>query len=197
MALTKHSSHEYQEVEYHIYYDPTATNPFEEWDTVCEFLTYHPRYDFSTLNKVRQLYPDQFGDIDSHIAAIKEEYEAALVLPLYMYEHSGRALSLEDFSDPWDSGQVGYVVITWENIWKTVGKNWKRLSKKRIERLTQIAENEVQLMEDYIEGNVYGYTVEHEFWGISDSCWGYYGDAGIEQIHREVKQIIDYQQRQK
>lgn len=46
--------------------------------------------------------------------AIKERYKGATILPLYMYEHSGIALSTTPFSCPWDSGRLGFVIMTKE-----------------------------------------------------------------------------------
>ena len=37
------------------------------------------------------------------------EANGGYVFPLYMIAHSGVALSLTPFSDPWDSGQVGWI----------------------------------------------------------------------------------------
>ena len=37
-------------------------------------------------------------------------------MPLYLLDHSGLAISIHDFKDPWDSGQVGYVYILKETL---------------------------------------------------------------------------------
>jgi hypothetical protein len=77
------------------------------------------------------------------------------------------------FSCPWDSGQVGYIYVTYENI----KKNWnvKRVTKKLIKQTAEMLENEVKIYNDYLIGNVYGYVVKRNG-GQVDSCWGYIGD---------------------
>jgi hypothetical protein len=41
-----------------------------------------------------------------------------IVLPVYMYDHSGTALSTTPFSCRWDSGQVGYIYVDYTDIRK-------------------------------------------------------------------------------
>jgi hypothetical protein len=85
------------------------------------------------------------------------------VFPLQAYIHSGVALSLGAFSCPWDSGQVGYVLIKLSEV----GEGMAR----------QCAEGLVETWNQYLSGDVWGYSitdsdgeeVEH------GSCWGFYG----------------------
>ena len=46
--------------------------------------------------------------------------DAAYKLPLYLHAHSGVSISLDEFNDPWDSGQCGYAVLTKDDV-KTFG----------------------------------------------------------------------------
>ena len=48
------------------------------------------------------------------IKAIGED--GGVAMPLYLYEHSGITISLTDFKDRWDSGQVGWVYIDKETM---------------------------------------------------------------------------------
>jgi len=58
-------------------------------------------------------------------AAIKTH----IILPLYLYDHSGITMNTTGFSCGWDSGQVGYIVMSYEKIRKEY--NWKNITKKR------------------------------------------------------------------
>src|SRR6185295_6167483 len=73
--------------------------------------------------------------------------------PLFMYAHSGVALSLGrggQFSDPWDSGQVGFVLVN-----KKAEPHW-RLQANAL----KAAECLVEQWNQYLSGDVWGYVVE-------------------------------------
>lgn len=107
--------------------------------------------------------------------AIERAFEKAVVLPLYLYDHSGITISTGPFSCVWDSGQVGWIYVTHENIRKEYG--WKRLTKKRLKQIEGYLKGEVDVYDDYLTGAVYGYVVEDpDGIDVEDgSCWGFYG----------------------
>jgi hypothetical protein len=99
-----------------------------------------------------------------------------IALPLYLYDHSGISMSTGrnyPFNCPWDSGQVGYIFVAYENIRKSFAT--KRLTKKVIKNALECLESEVKVYNDYLMGNVYGYIVKRNG-GDVDSCWGYIGE---------------------
>lgn len=96
-----------------------------------------------------------------------------VIVPLYLYDHSGITMSTSKFSCPWDSGQVGVYVITPERVQAEWGGDE---SKAR-----DYVEAVVREYDDYLTGNVYGFqvgTVDDNgyFVDVDDSCWGFYGD---------------------
>ena len=113
---------------------------------------------------------------------IKNSLDAAVILPLYLYDHSGITMSTGSFSCPWDSGQVGFIYVTKDKLRKEY--NVKRLSKAIIEKAEKILENEVKTYDQYLTGDVYGFKViekttcskGHTHEDVVDSCWGFYGD---------------------
>ena len=60
-----------------------------------------------------------------------------LILPVYMYEHSGIALSTGSFSDNWDSGQVGWIYTSHKNIIKEYGS----LTEETIQKARKALQN--------------------------------------------------------
>ena len=52
-------------------------------------------------------------------------------------------------------------------------------------------QGEMEVYNDYVSGEVYGYNIENGDDGFEDSCWGFYGDDGLKQILEECKAIID------
>lgn len=118
----------------------------------------------------------------------------AVILPLYLYDHSGLRLSTGAFSCPWDSGQVGWIYVSREDVLKEYGG--KRLTKKLRERAERLLRGEVETYDQYLCGDVWGWVVydddddEEEcdcepedecdctrHAAHVDSCWGYYGVA--------------------
>jgi hypothetical protein len=111
---------------------------------------------------------------DNISAIIKKSLEANyIILPLYLYDHSGITISTGPFSCPWDSGQIGYIYITKEKARKEY--SWKYMTKSRIKRIINYLENEVETYDQYLTGDVYGYRISNEDDDHIDSCWGFYG----------------------
>jgi hypothetical protein len=96
-----------------------------------------------------------------------------VMLPLYLYDHSGITMNTSGFSCQWDSGQVGWFYASKKEIKKEF--NWILLTKKRIKKVIDILNSEVKAYDDYLTGNVYGYIVEDQMGNHIDSCWGFFG----------------------
>jgi hypothetical protein len=96
-----------------------------------------------------------------------------IILPLYLYDHSGITISTGPFSCPWDSGQVGYIFISKEKAKKEY--SWKNMSKSRIEKVIGYLKNEVETYDQFLTGDVYGYIISNEEDDHIDSCWGFFG----------------------
>lgn len=130
--------------------------------------------------KIENSYSSRRDFIDNAPAEIKKQIKGVVVCKaVHLYDHSGVSISTS-FSYPfdcqWDSGTVGFVVVTKEDICKNFGV--KRVTKKLIEKAEAIAEGEVETLNQYISGQVYGFEVLTEEDGIEtseDSCWGFFG----------------------
>jgi hypothetical protein len=117
-----------------------------------------------------------------------------IILPLYLYDHSGITISTGPFSCPWDSGQVGYIYVSIEKV-KNEYK-WKIITKKRKEMIINHLKCEVNIYDDYITGNVYGYRIEpmpRNHIECNDSCYGFYGnDFEKNGLLDEARGVIDF-----
>ena len=105
--------------------------------------------------------------------------EQNIMLPLYLYDHSGLAMSTSGFSCPWDSGQVGLIYATKEDIQKEYGED----NKENREKAEKVLTGEVKDYDDYLRGNVYGFRYFVDG-AESDSCWGFLGD--IDTIKEDI-----------
>ena len=132
------------------------------------------------------------GDVqiqDSLEQYLKEECifseDIAIMLPLWLYDHGGLAMRCGSFHEDqqgFDSGRVGVIYITKKKIREEY--NVKRISKARILQITKYLQNEVKTYDDYLQGNVYGYSHsrlsscdhDEEHKDIIDSCGGFIGD---------------------
>lgn len=117
-----------------------------------------------------------------------------IMLPLYLYDHSGLTIStrIENFCQhaAWDSGQVGFIYVTKQKACQEFG--WKRVSKVREGFLMYQLELEVKTYDAFLRGDVWGYVIEDDDGEHIDSCWGYYSKESAESDGREA---LKYHQR--
>ena len=158
-----------------IHYDSDAESP-RTWDNLAEFHCSHRRY---SLGDKGFNYSNGQDCIE---AAQEAEKQGDVVLPLYLYDHSGITISLSPFSCPWDSGQVGFVIIHREKMLSEFGA--KKFSKSLKAKALKIAQVEVETYDQYLRGEVYGYKIDPN----GDSCWGVYGQ---EECLNEAKSVVD------
>ena len=139
----------------------------------------------------------RLGDEHSFLSvgSLEEEInkKGVIVLPLYLYDHSGITMRTTPFSCRWDSGQVGYIYVTREEILKCFSV--KRVTKKLKESIKKELEQEVKSYDYYIRGEVYRFILERETFCKHcketateeiDSCCGFYGKDFIEKIFEQV-----------
>lgn len=160
-----------------IFADESPMNP-REWDNLSKMICFHSRY---SLGDKHDYSTKDYTSWDAMKKGIlKKEKDVAVILPLYLYDHSGITMKTTPFSCRWDSGQVGFVIVTR----KAIRDNWmkKRVTKKLIEHAERLALGEVETYDQYISGDVYRFEVEVDG-EITDSCGGFYGskfaDNGI------------------
>lgn len=115
------------------------------------------------------------------------EEKGTIIRTLYLYDHSGITISMGGFSCPWDSGPVGYVYITKEKIVKEWGEG-----EDAYEKAEACMKAEVELYDNYLTGEVYSFKILNADEEEVDSCSGYYGDSGKEDMIKECKSLIDY-----
>jgi hypothetical protein len=149
-----------------IHQDEDGDSP-RNWDNFATMVCWHRRYNLG----------------DEQPTCNPNEYEipkGSEVLPLYLYDHSGITMSTAPFQCPWDSGQVGWIYVTPEQMKKEF--NVKRLTKKHREEARKIMRGEVETYDMYLTGQVYGYVIDD---GEGDSLWGMYGyDYCVEEAKR-------------
>ena len=103
--------------------------------------------------------------------------DVAVCYAVHMYKHSGESISIDysgQYTCRWDSGTIGFAIVTKEDIRKEY--NIKRVTQKYIEKCENIVRGEIETLDQYISGEVYGYVVEDKDENVIDSCYGFFGD---------------------
>lgn len=151
--------------------DQDPSNPRHEWDNAAAFVCWHSRYNLG--DKEKRLSEN---GVPADLEGFKEwmatkEGKAAVIVPLYLYDHSGITIKAgSGFSCPWDSGRVGFAVVTQDRGRKEWGRVWRKKARACI-----MAETETY--DDYLTGSVYGIRVKDAEGETVDSVWGCYGLA--------------------
>lgn len=111
--------------------------------------------------------------------------KVAVVLPLYLYDHSGITMRCSPFSCPWDSGQVGVIYMALSKGESELTHE-KGNEKSLRDAIVSCLEAEVEEYDQYLTGDVWGYVVENADGEHLDSCWGYFGSDYAKQEAREI-----------
>lgn len=153
---------EYRGFHINVYQDEDSISP-REYDNLGHMICWHSRYRLSDSDQDKR-------SVEDMEIYFKETH--ALVLSLYLYDHGGITMSTSPFSCPWDSGKVGYYYVTLDEVKKEY--NCKAVTPTIRKRAFKVMEGEVEVYDQFLTGQVYGYTVEE----TDDSCWGFFGDTG-------------------
>lgn len=113
-----------------------------ECDNFGNMICFHKRY--------------ELGDVHSMtIEELRQEVDRqdTIALPIFMLDHSGITIGTSPFGCPWDSGQLGYIYVTHDEIKREL----------RVEEITpQIEAQVVRMLESIIKE--YDYFVRGEIW---------------------------------
>lgn len=93
--------------------------------------------------------------------------DAAVKLPIYMYDHGGVTIATTPFGCHFDSGQVGWIYCDAEDI---------RREKVTLEQAEKCLRTEIRVQDQYIRGEVYGVEIYDEDGEEMYSCYGFFGD---------------------
>lgn len=111
------------------------------------------------------------------------------VLPLYLYDHSGLTISTSSFSCPWDSGMVGVIFMSKQDMRDNF--NVKKVTKFIREKARDLMKAEVEDYDYYLTGQCYGYSIYKDKDSLDEieSCYGFIGD--LEYVTWSAKNAAD------
>jgi hypothetical protein len=177
-------SFEYRGYTIEVRRDEFAESP-REWDNLGTMVSWHRRYSLGDKPEMHRYYPDSAQWCRDNLDAF------AVILPLYLYDHSGITMRTHPFPCPWDSGQVGWIYVTKETLRKEYGL--RRVSKKAKETARRVLRAEVEEYDSYLRGDVYGFVVRDKSGDVVDSSLGFYGyDHEESGLMIEAKRVADW-----
>jgi hypothetical protein len=147
----------------------------------------NPRGDDFDCNLGKMVcYHSRYKLGDDHEYKTQEEFKEWLrkneknvvMLPLYLYDHSGYTMNTTGFrhldSHGWDWGMLGVIYVTKERIKKEYGIK-RNVTKARAEKVKDALRAEVEVYDQYLRNDTYGFQIINPDGEETDSCWGFYG----------------------
>jgi hypothetical protein len=207
------NTEEYKGYQIEIHFDDQPESP-RDWDNLGAMALFHPRYGLEAVDTNGENVSDPAEFIYKAAIAllsdkrwpqdkIEEDYELLqreefiakylsllerhmIILPVYCYEHGGLTIRTSPFSCPWDSNQLGWVYVTRKavrGIWKK-----KAISPKVKAKVIENLVGEVELYDQFLQGQVFGFILFDGSEEEIDSCWGYYSE---EDLLHDARDYID------
>ena len=168
-------------------------NP-REWDNLGKMVCFHSRYDIGDKHDYKA---DDYSNWNELEADIIDTENPVCIYPVYLYDHSGLRIKIGSFSNlpqghaEFDSGQVGFIYVTEEDI-----KKWylvKSVTPEIEKRVEKALRAEIETYDNYLSGEVFGYEIKAPNGEHLDSCWGFYGyDFEDNGLLEDAKNCIKY-----
>jgi len=163
----------------------TPSDPREFNENLGKMVCFHKSYELGDKTDLRT---DDFEGWDTLEGYLITKEGASVILPLFMLDHSGITISTKSFHDHFDSGQIGFIYATHEDICKEYGESTP--IDEAVEKVKEVLLAEVQEYDKYVSGEVYCATMYekkvcnlgHEHFDIMDITCGFY----------EVSEAEDY-----
>ena len=159
-----------------VFLDDCPDNP-RDWDNIGVMICFHRRYNLGDKHNYKQ---NNFSNWEELKNTILKNEKDAVILPIYMYSHSGITIKTTPFNDSWDSGQVGWIFVSREKWIKEFG------IERSLDPVEQVLINEVKIYDKYLSGECYRFnvTLKKEF---VDACGGFYE---LEDCIQEAKRCV-------
>lgn len=156
--------------------DENPLNPRTDCDHLGTMLCWHRRYSLGDGHPYDT--PQDFAES----AAAKDMF---VCLPVYLLDHSGLYVSVNDFNDSWDSGQLGFIYCT-----KQDAQKWFNNTDVTEDEIKKELTAEVEEYNDYLNGAWYGFLIEGLDGEVEDSCGGFRYDGSMKKLASEMKSYV-------
>ena len=166
-----------------IYYDSLAQSPREIEDNYNYIFCLHRKYFIGDKHDYKEYEFNSFLEFKKQII---KDYNPYVILPIYMLDHSGIKISTSSFNNRWDSGMIGFIFTTREQV---ISAHGKKLNRKKI---IEYLEMDIQYYSKYIEGENFYYEIINKNTNKAiDSVGGFIGEDSItEYAFESIKSHI-------
>lgn len=151
---------------------------------------FHSNYNLGDAHNYNQ---GDYTSMEELGEAITDEEHPVVMLPVYMYNHSGVCLNTTGFSCKWDSGQVGWIYINKHTL-DEMGTQIEDAETypEFKERLLSYLLSEVETYSLYVAGEVYGFQINDRDGEYEEGCSGFYGtnwknNGLVDNVQEHVK----------
>jgi hypothetical protein len=196
--------------------DEDAPNPREEFDNIGEMVCWHGRYilgdkavnprKYDPRDFVLWVMLDECSDERrAMINALEDDDEAVygedavtmemamtlaekfyVIAPCWLYDHSGISMS-RGSQCMWDSGQVGFQYVSLSKLREVYGEDKTEEQLRGLGK--ELLDQELEVYDQYLQGDVWGYVTEDADGVEVDSCWGYFG---FQHAKDSANEAVDY-----
>jgi hypothetical protein len=171
----------------HIMLDEYPEDPRERYEHDTVIVDWSRDYDIGDRKATgNEIEAYRRGGIELLTRYLSITKDAHTVVPLRLLDHSGLRLWIGDGYESeayggWDSGQAGFAYITRETVEKHgFADPWSVLA------------SDVQEMDSYLSGDVYGIVIVDPYGQEVDSYWGFIGAAyALESAHLMLDDYAD------
>ena len=157
-------------------------NPDEPEFELLTILHWHRRYMIHSdaecvdMSNYEADDDEELGVDREHVLdRLASDHDLVIWWPLYMIDHGVVHVRLgEGFGCPWDSGQVGIVGFTvpqWRVFTQT---EWVGHEKQKTQAF-EMVKAMIETLDQYMNGDMYGFEVVDDDGEIETSVWGFYG----------------------
>lgn len=156
-----------------------VTDPRED-DNLGHLVCWHKKYMLGDKHEFER--PSDFNEyVENH------QNDIYCVLNVYMYDHTGIALSTKSFNDRFDSGQVGYIYCTVQDL------KDKGYSVDDYDNVEQALKNEIVKYNDYVSEahEYYAYQITDEDDNIVDNMTGFCINNNKIAMIKEMQECAD------
>lgn len=188
--------------------DELPQNP-HELDISCTMICFHKRYRLGDDHNYD--CPEDFlvDMVETYVCEVDRELSIremlsmlnncgqVVILPIYLFDHSGITMSTVPFGCAWDSGQVGWIYVdkrTFLRDFSCDESEWR-------DRAAAFLESATSLYAKYLEGDCYWYNLFEldkktgEWVETGESCCGFYGsdieESGIADEAYGLRDALD------
>jgi hypothetical protein len=168
-------------------------NP-REWDNFSTMVCFHRKYNLGDKHTYNHNDYNGWDEMEKDI--IKNE-NVGVILPLYLYDHSGITISTTPFHCGWDSGQIGFIYVSRKTIFENI-RGYKILTKKLKGIVTERLLNELKCYDQYLQNEVYSFEIVKDDERV-EYCGGYYDldeciKEGIDMVNDLINENVIHQE---